>query len=238
MKLRSALYRTARRLGDVNAVRRGRVPQRLARRAAGRATSRLLRWLFPSVLALALAAGLAACGGSSTGSSASPSTTATTVAPTTTPPTTEAATAGPIILKSGTTTTITTTEEDGKSGRARVTATIKDAGRVVPDRNDDTGGPQYAEHGRFLVATITYVGLAGTYRADGAFWSVRMADGQVYNEGAVIDTGNLRMGQFLPHIRVHQGQRVKGIITFDVPKTHGALVLDTNAEPDVAEWKF
>lgn len=44
-KLRSALYRLAKLLGDVNAIRRGRVGRRIARRLAGKATGRFLgRW--------------------------------------------------------------------------------------------------------------------------------------------------------------------------------------------------
>ena len=43
MKIRSFLYWLARLLGDVNAVRRGRVGQRIVRRAAGKATGRALR---------------------------------------------------------------------------------------------------------------------------------------------------------------------------------------------------
>lgn len=46
MSFRSFLYFLARLLGDVNAVRRGRVGKRIARRAAGRLTGRLLRRLF------------------------------------------------------------------------------------------------------------------------------------------------------------------------------------------------
>ena len=46
MSFRSLLYKLARLLGDVNAVRRGRVGRRVARRAAGRATGRGLRRLF------------------------------------------------------------------------------------------------------------------------------------------------------------------------------------------------
>lgn len=45
-KIRSALYKTARILGDVNAVKRGKVGKRLARRVAGRATGRGLGRLF------------------------------------------------------------------------------------------------------------------------------------------------------------------------------------------------
>lgn len=44
--LRSLLYLIARLLGDVQAVRRGRVGQRIARRVAGRLTGRLLGRLF------------------------------------------------------------------------------------------------------------------------------------------------------------------------------------------------
>jgi len=39
---RGLLYRLARSLGDVNAVRKGAVGRRLARRAAGKASGRLL----------------------------------------------------------------------------------------------------------------------------------------------------------------------------------------------------
>jgi len=44
--LRSVLYSLARFLGDVSAARRGRVLQRLERRAAGRVLGRLLGRLF------------------------------------------------------------------------------------------------------------------------------------------------------------------------------------------------
>jgi hypothetical protein len=43
--LRSLLYAIARLLGDAQAVRRGTVHKRIARRVAGRATGRLLRKL-------------------------------------------------------------------------------------------------------------------------------------------------------------------------------------------------
>jgi ubiquinone biosynthesis protein UbiJ len=44
--MRSLLYALARFLGDVNAVRRGRVTRRIARRIAGRVTGRALGRLF------------------------------------------------------------------------------------------------------------------------------------------------------------------------------------------------
>lgn len=47
-KIRSALYWFARVLGDVNAVRRGTVGKRVARRLAGKGTGRLLRRLINS----------------------------------------------------------------------------------------------------------------------------------------------------------------------------------------------
>ena len=43
MKFRSLLYLLARLLGDVNAIRRGRIGQRIVRRVAGRAAGRALR---------------------------------------------------------------------------------------------------------------------------------------------------------------------------------------------------
>ncbi len=46
MGFRSFLYWLARLLGDVNAVKKGRVGRRVARRATGRATGGLFRKLF------------------------------------------------------------------------------------------------------------------------------------------------------------------------------------------------
>lgn len=46
MSTRSLLYRLARLLGDVNAVKKGRVGRRVGRRAAGRTAGRALRKLF------------------------------------------------------------------------------------------------------------------------------------------------------------------------------------------------
>lgn len=46
MKARGFLYKLARIMGDVNAVKRGRVGRRVARRAAGRTTGKALRRLF------------------------------------------------------------------------------------------------------------------------------------------------------------------------------------------------
>lgn len=193
-----------------------------------------------ALVAGALVIGLGACGGSdkNAGKSAAP---ATTNPPASAPTTTGLPTpAGPTFYKNGQSAVVATTEDDGTFGRVKITAKIRDIGNVVPDRDGVTGGPQYAKNGRFAVATISYVGLIGTYRASDAFWSIRMADGQVYNpyDSPVIATSNLRLGQDLPQVRVHQGQRVKGIVALDVPKGHGVLVLDTNAEPDVAEWRF
>jgi len=45
-RLRSWLYTTARLLGDLNAILRGRVMQRLERRAVGKLSGRLIGKLF------------------------------------------------------------------------------------------------------------------------------------------------------------------------------------------------
>ncbi|CAF1756179.1 MULTISPECIES: hypothetical protein [Bacillus] len=45
-KIRSALYKSAKILGDVNAAKNGTLGKRLARRAAGKATNKLMRNLF------------------------------------------------------------------------------------------------------------------------------------------------------------------------------------------------
>ena len=44
--VRGWLYLIARFMGDVNAVKRGRVGRRIGQRVAGKATGRLLRWIF------------------------------------------------------------------------------------------------------------------------------------------------------------------------------------------------
>lgn len=46
MSFRGLLYWLARLLGDVNAVKKGRVGRRIGRRAAGRGTGRLFRKIF------------------------------------------------------------------------------------------------------------------------------------------------------------------------------------------------
>ncbi|KIN28562.1 hypothetical protein B4070_4530 [Bacillus subtilis] len=45
-KIRSALYKSAKLLGDVNAAKNGTLGKRVARRAAGKATNKLMRNLF------------------------------------------------------------------------------------------------------------------------------------------------------------------------------------------------
>ncbi|MBR0021506.1 hypothetical protein [Bacillus subtilis] len=42
-KIRSALYKSAKLLGDVNAAKNGTLGKRVARRAAGKATNKLLK---------------------------------------------------------------------------------------------------------------------------------------------------------------------------------------------------
>ncbi|TWK39679.1 hypothetical protein CHCC20347_4435 [Bacillus paralicheniformis] len=45
-KIRSALYKSAKILGDVNAVKNGTIGKRIARRAAGKAAGKILGKLF------------------------------------------------------------------------------------------------------------------------------------------------------------------------------------------------
>ncbi|WP_196493786.1 hypothetical protein [Ornithinibacillus caprae] len=45
-KIRRTLYCFARILGDINAVKKGRVGKRVGKRVAGRATGKMLRKLF------------------------------------------------------------------------------------------------------------------------------------------------------------------------------------------------
>ncbi|NPC94777.1 hypothetical protein HOO54_22025 [Bacillus sp. WMMC1349] len=45
-KIRSIMYKLSKILGDVNAVKKGKVGKRIARRAAGKTTGKLLGKLF------------------------------------------------------------------------------------------------------------------------------------------------------------------------------------------------
>ncbi|WP_167388674.1 MULTISPECIES: hypothetical protein [Bacillus amyloliquefaciens group] len=45
-KVRSALYKSAKILGDVNAAKKGTLGKRVARRAAGKATGKIMRSIF------------------------------------------------------------------------------------------------------------------------------------------------------------------------------------------------
>ncbi|MBT2627194.1 hypothetical protein J7I81_17865 [Bacillus sp. ISL-32] len=45
-KIRSLLYKSARVLGDVQATKNGTIGKRVARRAAGKATGKIMRSLF------------------------------------------------------------------------------------------------------------------------------------------------------------------------------------------------
>jgi len=45
-KVRNVLYNSAKVLGDVNAVQRGKIPQRIGRRIAGKYASRIMNNIF------------------------------------------------------------------------------------------------------------------------------------------------------------------------------------------------
>lgn len=45
-KIRSTLYKTAKVLGDVNAAKNGTLGKRVARRATGKATSKIIKSIF------------------------------------------------------------------------------------------------------------------------------------------------------------------------------------------------
>lgn len=45
-KIRSALYKSAKILGDVNVAKKGTLGKRVARRAAGKATGKIMRSIF------------------------------------------------------------------------------------------------------------------------------------------------------------------------------------------------
>ncbi|MCS7053989.1 MAG: hypothetical protein NZM09_09700 [Ignavibacterium sp.] len=48
-KIRSFLYTLAKILGDINAIRKGKIAERIARRGAGRVTGKVLGKIFDSI---------------------------------------------------------------------------------------------------------------------------------------------------------------------------------------------
>ncbi len=187
-----------------------------------------------------MAIGLATVGACSSHSSAKPTTTSTPPAvsapsapvPDQAPDTSEDLTA-PLTAKIGETFNVTGTDENDVLYRADVTVnSMKDLGSSLPA--NEFADAQKAEHGRLVVFTITYAQTLGAFPYNSSDWEVRMPDGQEYTGDAVIATSELHLGQDLTSGTLHKGDRAKGIITFDIPKTHGKLVynlgLDQTAE--------
>ncbi|MCX7874616.1 MAG: hypothetical protein N2321_00455 [Melioribacteraceae bacterium] len=48
-KLRNVLFKASRILGDINAIQKGKIGERIARRAAGRVSNNLLNKIFRSI---------------------------------------------------------------------------------------------------------------------------------------------------------------------------------------------
>ncbi len=220
MKLRSALYRTARRLGDVNAVRRGRVPQRLARRAAGRATSRLLRWLFPSVLALALALGLAACGGSGkpTNQASTPasSTTATSAPPTSVAPTTTT------VPKVGAT-QISISDDGTYHSEGKITLLAYTGNAVLPQWRNDPLSNGTPKGFKYVAIELKIIITKSNYPDNDIIswqpWSLLNRNGETY-QPATEWNNNVLVTPFYPDDKtIRVGQARKGWIPFLVPKS-------------------
>jgi hypothetical protein len=157
----------------------------------------------------------------------------------------------PLVAKIGETFNVTTTDENDMLSRADVTVNkMTDLGSsyLDPAYNGGIAGEpadpaytEHAKHGRFVVFTITYADTLGAFNYDGTGdWSVRMPDGQVYDDSFEHSSPPSKLGQDLLGGTLHQGQRAKGVISFDVPRTHGVLVYANSMAPDAqtVEVKF
>jgi hypothetical protein len=192
------------------------------------------------IVALGLALALAACSGATTSTpetstppAASIPSDSVTDETSRIPPTQE----HPTELKVGATITVTTTDADNAIQRADITTnSVRDLGATIQDPSGYRELDEHATKGRFLIATITYVATEGTFDYNEFDWSIRMPDGQTYDPGVIVDVS--RYGQDLSSGTLRKGQRAKGIVTFDIPKTHGALVYSNGFGTNDAEWKF
>ena len=141
-------------------------------------------------------------------------------------------------LNVGQTTNITTTDENDFIQRADVTVNqVRDLGSVIRDPDGYRELDEHASKGRFIVVTVTYVVTTNAFDYNEFDWAVVMPDGQRYDAGAVMSDVS-KYGQALNSGTLREGQRVKGTVTFDVPKTHGLLTYNASLENDVAEWKI
>ena len=118
---------------------------------------------------------------------------------------------------------VTATDVDNVISRADVVVnSVKDLGSVIPAA-DEYSQPDTATHGRFVIFTITYLGQAGTFDYNQWDWSIVMPDGQRFDPDAMTFNNLSSYGQPLNSGTLHTGQRAKGILVADVPRTHGSL---------------
>jgi hypothetical protein len=155
----------------------------------------------------------------------------------------------PIVVKVGQTFSVTVTDASDTIARADVTVNkMTDLGSSYfnPASWDMAGTDvreQYTEHatkGRFVLFTVTYAATEGDFTYSESDWTVRMPDGQEYNVGGPSSNSTDQYGQPLSSGDIHKGRRAKGVIAFDIPKTHGVLVYTastTGFQQDV-EVKF
>jgi len=191
-------------------------------------------------IGIALALGIGACGGKAavhpTTTSTPPAVSAPSApvpdsspAPAPSAPAPDSSTAptddvnAPLTAKIGETFNATMTDGSDVISRADVTVNkMTDLGATI-EPADEYSSADHATKGRFVVFTITYADTTGAFDYNEFDWSVRMPDGQVFGSAVVMNDLS-RFGQPLNSGTMHEGQRAKGILTFDIPRTHGTLV--------------
>jgi hypothetical protein len=197
-----------------------------------------MRRIFCAAAAAVLLAGLlAACGGTTAHHASSRSTSAVTqpTAPAdtlpvdTSPPDTAADDSAPATAAAGQTINLSTDAGDS------VDVTLGKVAFWRRGGGDDPTGPQYA---RFLVVKATLQATSGSFDYNADDFYVRMGDGQRYDQGGGNVCCSNDFGQQLQYGTLHAGQRVKGVLVFDIPRGHGAIVYGTGRQDDVAEWAF
>jgi len=184
-----------------------------------------------------MAIGLATVGACSSHSSAKPTTTSTPPAvsqpsapvPDQAPDATDLT--APLTAKIGETFNVTLTDSDNVIARADVTVNkMRDLGSSYLDPTYG-GDKQFADHaarGRYVVFTITYADTAGAFDYNEFDWTVRMPDGQEYDQPGFVQSSTDAFGQSLNSGTLHKGHRAKGVISFDIPRTHGLLVYNAD----------
>lgn len=92
------------------------------------------------------------------------------------------------------------------------------------------------KYGRYLVVTVFYTEQAGSNTYNPFDWHYQTADGTTYDAA----NGNALFAGFEPALHsgtLKPGQKVRGVVTFDVPAGAGLLQVDDGIGGTLAQWQ-